>query len=74
MLWFHFPANFFAGVFFANFVPHFVSGVLGRTFPMTPVFAAAIARRAQESSTAPLRRETSTWAGRDRTRARAAAR
>ena len=33
MLWFHFPAYFFAGVFFANFVPHFVSGVLGRTFP-----------------------------------------
>jgi hypothetical protein len=26
-------AFFFAGVFFANFVPHFVSGVLGRTFP-----------------------------------------
>ncbi len=24
---------FFAGAFFANFVPHFVSGVLGRTFP-----------------------------------------
>jgi len=33
MLWFHFPAYFFAGAFFANFVPHFVSGVLGRTFP-----------------------------------------
>lgn len=33
MLWFHFPAYFFGGVFFANFVPHFVSGVLGRTFP-----------------------------------------
>ena len=33
MLWFHFPAYFFAGIFFANFVPHFVSGVLGRTFP-----------------------------------------
>lgn len=26
-------AYFFAGAFFANFVPHFVSGVLGRTFP-----------------------------------------
>jgi hypothetical protein len=26
-------AFFFAGAFSANFVPHFVSGVLGRTFP-----------------------------------------
>ena len=33
MLWFHFPAYFLAGAFCANFVPHFVSGVLGRTFP-----------------------------------------
>lgn len=33
MPWFAFPAYFFAGAFFANFVPHFVSGVLGRTFP-----------------------------------------
>ena len=33
MLWFHFLAYFIAGAFFANFVPHFVSGVLGRTFP-----------------------------------------
>jgi hypothetical protein len=33
MLWFHFPAYFFGGAFLANFVPHFVSGVLGRTFP-----------------------------------------
>lgn len=33
MPWFHFLAFFFAGVFFANFVPHFVSGVLGRRFP-----------------------------------------
>jgi hypothetical protein len=33
MPWSHFPAYFFAGAFFANFVPHFVSGVLGRTFP-----------------------------------------
>lgn len=33
MAWFHFPAYFFGGAFFANFVPHFVSGVLGRTFP-----------------------------------------
>jgi len=33
MLWFHFPGYFLAGAFFANFVPHFVSGVLGNTFP-----------------------------------------
>jgi hypothetical protein len=33
MPWFHFIAYFFAGAFCANFVPHFVSGVLGRTFP-----------------------------------------
>jgi hypothetical protein len=33
MLWFHPLAYFFAGAFCANFVPHFVSGVLGRTFP-----------------------------------------
>jgi hypothetical protein len=33
MLWSHLLAYFFAGVFFSNFVPHFVSGVLGRTFP-----------------------------------------
>jgi hypothetical protein len=33
MSWSHLVAYFFAGVFFANFVPHFVSGVLGRTFP-----------------------------------------
>lgn len=33
MPWFHLPAYFFAGTFSANFVPHFVSGVLGRTFP-----------------------------------------
>jgi hypothetical protein len=33
MPWFHFPAYFFAGAFFANSVPHFVSGVLGRKFP-----------------------------------------
>lgn len=33
MLWFHLAIYFFAGAIFANFVPHFVSGVLGRTFP-----------------------------------------
>ena len=33
MLWSHFLAYFFAGAFSGNFVPHFVSGVLGHTFP-----------------------------------------
>jgi hypothetical protein len=33
MPWYHLPAYFFAGAFSANFVPHFVSGVLGHTFP-----------------------------------------
>lgn len=33
MLSVHVVAYFFAGAFFANFVPHFVSGVLGRTLP-----------------------------------------
>jgi hypothetical protein len=30
MHWYQLPAYFFAGAFLANFVPHFVSGVLGR--------------------------------------------
>lgn len=33
MPWLHFLAYLFAGAFFANFVPHFVSGVLGHAFP-----------------------------------------
>lgn len=33
MPWSTVAAYFFAGALFANFVPHFVSGVLGRTFP-----------------------------------------
>ena len=33
MLWLHLFSYFFAGAFSANFVPHFVSGVLGNTFP-----------------------------------------
>ena len=33
MPWFHIPTYFLAGALFANFVPHFVSGVLGRRFP-----------------------------------------
>jgi hypothetical protein len=32
MLW-HVVANFFGGVFLANFVPHFVAGVSGHSFP-----------------------------------------
>ncbi|HEY6561962.1 MAG TPA: hypothetical protein VI072_32065 [Polyangiaceae bacterium] len=33
MPWSNVLAYLFGGAFFANFVPHFVSGVLGRTFP-----------------------------------------
>src|SRR5205809_5844562 len=33
MPWLHLLAYFFGGAFSANFVPHFVSGVLGRTLP-----------------------------------------
>lgn len=33
MLWYQFPAYFFGGVFLANFAPHFISGIQGRTFP-----------------------------------------
>ena len=33
MHWYHLPAYFLAGAFLANFVPHFVSGVLGRALP-----------------------------------------
>ena len=33
MPWSHLPAYFLAGAFLANFVPHFVSGVLGRALP-----------------------------------------
>jgi hypothetical protein len=32
MLWYHFIAYFFAGAFFTNGIPHFVSGVQGRPF------------------------------------------
>src|SRR6187549_4244544 len=41
MPWFCLPAYFLAGIFLANGIPHFVSGVLGRTFPTpfaTPPF------------------------------------
>lgn len=33
MPWYDVVANFFGGVFLANFVPHFVAGVSGRSFP-----------------------------------------
>ena len=32
MNWAHLTSYFFGGVFFANAVPHFVSGVMGRPF------------------------------------------
>lgn len=32
MDWLHDLSNFFAGVFLANGIPHFVSGVMGRPF------------------------------------------
>ena len=33
MSWYFWLAYFFAGAFLANAVPHFVSGMCGRTFP-----------------------------------------
>ncbi|MEZ4220929.1 MAG: hypothetical protein R3B13_08370 [Polyangiaceae bacterium] len=33
MTWYHVLAFFLAGAFFANFVPHFVSAMLGREIP-----------------------------------------
>jgi hypothetical protein len=33
MLWHDVVAYFFGGAFLANFVPHFVAGVSGRSFP-----------------------------------------
>lgn len=33
MPWYDVAACFFGGAFLANFVPHFVAGVLGRSFP-----------------------------------------
>ena len=33
MSWYNYPACFFAGVFLANFVPHFVHGISGDRFP-----------------------------------------
>ena len=33
MVWYHYVAAFFGGVFLTNMVPHFVSGVTGNRFP-----------------------------------------
>ncbi len=33
MTWYNYAACFFAGLFFANFVPHFVHGISGDRFP-----------------------------------------
>ena len=33
MKWYHYITCFFAGFFLANFVPHFVQGVSGNSFP-----------------------------------------
>ena len=33
MEWYVYLARFFAGAFLANMVPHFVSGIQGRSFP-----------------------------------------
>ena len=33
MNWYHYIACFFAGMFFANVVPHFVHGISGDRFP-----------------------------------------
>jgi hypothetical protein len=33
MKWYHYIAAFFAGIFLANVVPHFINGVSGNPFP-----------------------------------------
>jgi hypothetical protein len=33
MKWYHYIGCFFAGIFIANFVPHFIHGVSGDSFP-----------------------------------------
>jgi hypothetical protein len=33
MVWYHYVEGFFAGLFLANFVPHFVQGISGERFP-----------------------------------------
>ncbi len=33
MLWYHYVAGFFAGMFLSNFIPHYVKAVTGESFP-----------------------------------------
>ncbi len=33
MLWYHYVAGFFAGMFLTNFIPHYIKGVTGESFP-----------------------------------------
>ena len=33
MAWYHYISGFWAGMFLANFVPHFVNGISGNPFP-----------------------------------------
>lgn len=33
MEWYHYFSGFWAGMFLANFIPHFVSGISGNRFP-----------------------------------------
>ena len=33
MSWYHYVGGFFAGMFLANFVPHYIKGVAGDSFP-----------------------------------------
>jgi len=33
MKWYHYLISFFAGMFLSNFVPHFVQGISGNSFP-----------------------------------------
>ncbi|TKT88024.1 hypothetical protein [Dyadobacter frigoris] len=33
MAWYHYFSSFWAGMFLANFVPHFTKGITGDTFP-----------------------------------------
>ena len=33
MNWYNYIACFFSGVFFSNFIPHFVNGISGNKFP-----------------------------------------
>jgi len=33
MIWYHYVAGLFAGMFLANVIPHYVKGVTGESFP-----------------------------------------